>query len=132
MRYEILNDNTVENVISADETFMLSQYPEGNYRIAPDSGAIRLVETSYKITKLAFLNRFTDEEAITIDLASIGSTVQAASMRRYMSKVNAANFIDLSREDTRAGVLALESAGVLANGRAAEILDTPIAPEERP
>ena len=85
-----------------------------------------------RITRLAFLSRFTDEEAVALDLASIGATVEAATLRRYMAKVNAANFIDLSREDTRAGVLALESIGILAEGRALEILDAPIQPEEVP
>lgn len=84
------------------------------------------------ITRLAFLSRFTDEEAVTIDLASIGATVEAAMMRRYLSKVEAASFIDLEREDTRKGVLALESAGILAEGRALEILDSPIEPHEVP
>ena len=37
------------------------------------------------ITRLAFLNRFTDAEAISIDLASIGATEQAAGLRRYMN-----------------------------------------------
>lgn len=51
-------------------------------------------------------------------------------MRRYMQKVNAAKFIDLDRDDTRAGVQALEAAGVVGAGRAAEILDAPIEPHE--
>lgn len=84
-----------------------------------------------RVTRLAFLNRFTDQEAIAFDLASIGATVQAASMRRFMSKVNAATFIDLNRPDTRAGVEALETAGLLAAGRAAEILDADIKPGEQ-
>ena len=84
------------------------------------------------ITRLAFLNRFTDAEAISIDLASIGATAQEAGLRRYMNKVNAATFIDLARPDTRAGVQALEAGGVLAAGRAAEILDSDILDEERP
>lgn len=84
-----------------------------------------------KITRLAFLDRFTDAEAIAIDLASIGATVQAATMRRHMQKVNAATFIDLAREDTRAGVLALEAGGLLAEGRALEILDAPVSDIER-
>lgn len=83
-----------------------------------------------RITRLAFLSRFTDAEAVAIDLASIGATPQAAGMRRYMSKVNAATYIDLDRADTRAGVQALEAAGVLAAGRALQILDAPVQPEE--
>jgi len=85
-----------------------------------------------QITRLAFLSRFTDEEAINLDLASQGATVAAAKLRRYMSKVNAASFIDLSREDTRSGVLALEPIGILAEGRALEILDAPIQEHEVP
>ena len=84
------------------------------------------------ITRLAFLDRFADEEAIAIDLASQGATAQAAAMRRYMSKVNAAAFIDLDRPDTRAGVQALEAAGLIADGRALEILDAPVLDHERP
>ena len=87
---------------------------------------------SWKITKLAFLNRFTDAEFIMFDLAaqhdsSASPDVKqaAAGLRRYMSKVNAATYIDLTREDTRVGVQILESLGMLASGRAIEILDTP-------
>lgn len=78
-----------------------------------------------RISRLAFLSRFTDAEAIAIDIASQGTTVQAAAMRRYTNKVNAAEFIDLTRSDTRAGVQALESASLIGVGRAAAILDTP-------
>lgn len=53
-------------------------------------------------------------------------------MRRYMSKVDAATFIDLDRPDTRAGVQALEAAGLLIEGRALEILDAPVLAHERP
>lgn len=84
------------------------------------------------VTRLAFLNRFTDAEAIAIDLASIGATVQAASMRRYMQKVNNSAYIDLDRADTRSGVQALEAGGVLAAGRAATILDAEVQESERP
>ena len=44
----------------------------------------------------------------------------------------AATFVDLLRPDTRAGVQMLEAAGLLAEGRALEILDAQILPEERP
>jgi len=83
------------------------------------------------ITQLAFMTRFTDAEAIAIDLASIGATVAAASMRRYLDKLKVAKYIDLDRADTRSGVQTLEVIGLIAAGRALEILDNPIAPEER-
>lgn len=83
-----------------------------------------------RITKLAFFSRFTDAEAIAIDLASIGATVQAAGLRRALKKTELATYIDLSLEETRNGVLMLESFGLLAPGRALVILDTPVLPSE--
>ncbi len=84
-----------------------------------------------RITRLAFLDRFTDAEAVAIDLASIGATVQAAGLRRYLHKVNSAQHIDLARADLQAGVQALEAAGLLAAGRAQQILTAPITDIER-
>lgn len=131
MRYEILNTaGEVENTIVASLEFVEATFP-GRYREVPDAPAPEPVPQT-QITRLAFLSRFTDEEAIALDLASHGATVEAATLRRYLSKVNAATFIDLSREDTRAGVLALEPLGILAEGRALEILDAPIQDHEVP
>ena len=83
-----------------------------------------------RITRLAFMTRFTDTEAVTIDLASIGATPQAAAMRRYQTKINAATYVDLDLAETRNGVQLLEAAGVLAAGRAAIILDAVTKPAE--
>ena len=88
--------------------------------------------TERHVSNKAFLSRFTDDEAIDIDLASIGATREAATVRRYLSKVNAAQQIDLADNETRTGVQALEAAGLLAPGRALAILDTPIEPKELP
>ena len=88
--------------------------------------------TGRLISNKAFLSRFTDDEAIGIDLASIGATREAAAVRRYLSKVNAAQNIDLTDDETRTGVQALEAAGLLQPGRALAILDAPIEPKELP
>jgi len=127
---EILDaDGNVTNVIVADEEFAEAQHP-GAWRLAADQPEQVPAPELRRITRLAFLSRFSDSEAVAIDLASIGATPQAAGMRRYMSKVNAATYIDLDRADTRAGVQALEAAGMLAAGRALQILDAPVQPEE--
>lgn len=102
---------------------------DGNEFTAPQPAPSAVVT---QITRLAFLSRFSDAEAVALDLASLGATVAAATMRRYLSKVDAASFIDLKREDTRAGVTALEAMGILAPGRALEILDAPIQDHEVP
>lgn len=133
MIIEILDtEGLVVNRISADETFAEAHYP-GAWRVSqePESQPVTIPEDR-KITKLAFLNRFTDAEAIALDLVSIGATVEAATMRRFLKKVDAATFIDLNRSDTRDGVFYLESVGLLSAGRALIILDSPINPEERP
>lgn len=92
-----------------------------------------------RITRLAFRNRFTMAEKTTLELAALDdpsaamqARQQAAMLRAYLADVAAATFIELTREDIRDGVALLETMGLLAAGRALEILDAPIQPVERP
>lgn len=130
MRIEIMDGDTVTNSIIASPEEAERQYP-GAWRVA----AVQLDPppeiADMRITRLAFLDRFTDAEAVQIDLASIGATVEAAQVRRYLHKVNSATHIDLARADLQAGVQALEAAGLLAAGRALAILDAPVEAHER-
>lgn len=84
-----------------------------------------------KITVLAFRNRFTQAEKISIEMASMdnpaGTTQQrqlAASLRVMASDIAVATFIDLSRADTISGVTSLETYGIIGAGRANAILTT--------
>lgn len=78
------------------------------------------VETGY-ITSLALRNRFTLAEKVALyTVAKTNPLIQI-----YLDDVTNATFIDLTRADTRAGVIALENAGLIAPGRALIILDTP-------
>lgn len=90
-----------------------------------------------KITNLAFRNRFTLTEKITIEIASLDSPTatsqqrqMAAMLRVYMRDIDNATYIDLSRADTQAGVRQLETYGIIGPGRADEILLAPPAPVE--
>ena len=92
-----------------------------------------------RVTRLAFRNRFTQTEKIAIEIAQLDNPTatmparaQAAALRASQADVQASTFIDLSRADTRAGVHALETAGILAAGRALEILDAPVQASEKP
>ena len=92
-----------------------------------------------RITRLAFRNRFTQAEKVMLEIAALDNPAatmpqrqQAAALRAALADTAAATFIDLSRAETRAGVQMLETAGLLAAGRALEILDAEITPEERP
>lgn len=92
-----------------------------------------------RITRLAFRNRFTQAEKVMMELAALDDPTapmaqrqQAAAIRVYLADVAASTFVDLARADTRAGVQALEAAGLLAPGRALQILDAPVQAHERP
>ena len=89
------------------------------------------------ITRLAFDNRFTTAESVRLEIAqlddpgaSMSARQAAAALRASQRKVDRALYIDLERADTRAGVQQLEALTLLEAGRAAQILDAPIQPEE--
>lgn len=91
------------------------------------------------ITYWAFRKRFTTAERIALELgalddptAPIAERQVAASVRVYLADAAAAAWIDLDDDATRAGLDALEAAGLLAEGRAAEIAEAPVADSERP
>ena len=86
----------------------------------------------WRITKFAFRSRFTQTEKVTIEIASLDNPSAgmearslAAALRSNQQDIMAAQFIDLALPDTRGGVQALETYGLIGAGRAAEILDTP-------
>lgn len=92
----------------------------------------------WRVTKLAFRNRLTLAEKAALEFAALDNPagsqaerMQAATLRVYLADVFAATFIDLAHPDTRAGVQMLEAAGLLAAGRALEILGAPIEAHER-
>ncbi len=91
------------------------------------------------ITRAAFRARFTQAEKISIELAGLDdpsaameARSQAAAIRTYQKDVDAAEFIDLTDPATAGGVQALEAAGLLAEGRAADILTAPVQWSELP
>jgi hypothetical protein len=91
------------------------------------------------ITQLAFRNRFTKAEKVAIDMAAIDDPNAPEEMREQQAELRvsladsmAASYIDLDRQDTREGVETLEAFGILAPGRAAQILDNPVQEVERP
>lgn len=71
-----------------------------------------------KLTKLEFLNRMTAEERISIREAAKVSP----AIHDYMAMLDAAQDVDLTDGRTIGGVQTLEVAGLIGEGRAAEIL----------
>lgn len=90
-----------------------------------------------RLSRLAFRNRFTATEKATIEFAAADNPAaptpqrqQAAALRANLADQRDAEFIDLTRADTRTGVLTLEAMGLIGPGRALVILDTPPSPTE--
>lgn len=114
--------------IEAPADFDVARMAE--YRYA--DGVLSL-QPATQVTRLAFRNRFTAAEKVALELASLDNPAgtleqrqQAAALRVYLTDVASSSFVDLSRPDTRAGVQQLEAWGLLATGRAPQILDAPI------
>lgn len=87
--------------------------------------------TSWKITRLAFRQRFTQAEKVAMEIAALDNPAapmanrqMAAALRATLADMAVSTFIDLQRPDTRTGTQQLEALGLLAPGRAAVILDT--------
>lgn len=90
------------------------------------------------ITVGAFRGRFSQEEKIRIELASLDdpsasmeSRTVAAAIRAAEKDASASQYIDLREPRTVSGVNAYESFGLLAAGRASEILETTPVEKER-
>ncbi|MDR0275939.1 MAG: hypothetical protein LBI48_11500 [Burkholderiaceae bacterium] len=156
MKYALIKGGAVVNVIEAEAGFAATLTGYDDVIEAGDAGIGWLwdgaslappvpQEPSAQpqaerrcVTRLAFRNRFTLVEKAALELAALDNPAAdmaaravPASLRAYMKDVDAATFIDLDNPDARAGVQMLEAMGLLAAGRAAQIVDAPVREEER-
>ena len=121
-----------DEYINAPANFDITRLAEYVY-----ADGVLTLAPSTQITKLAFRNRFTSAEKVAIEIAALDvptATMQArslsAALRANQQDLAVAQFIDLTRTDTRTGVQTLEAVGLLAAGRAAVILDAALAEVE--
>jgi hypothetical protein len=105
---------------------MQSEMVEAGATVEYINGAViitpvpRVVETTtHIITKREFLKRITAEEYATLKAASAAN----AQVDYYWQMYMLSEEIDLNHPDTVGGINALESIGIFAAGRAAEILN---------
>ncbi len=119
-------DDYTGPAIAAPADFDISRM--GDYRVSED-GTLALVAQT-RLTRLQFRTRFTAQEKAMLELAAMDDAtaptaqrLQAASLRAYLADLDAAEFVDLADATTVAGVQALEAAGLLATGRAAQVLE---------
>lgn len=132
---QISNDNTVVAV-----SFLSSQVNDDNM-ILISSDQLVSVGDKYLdgefirpnviqpkvITKLAFKQRLTQAERIAIRAAASSNPI----VFDFLDILDSATFVDLQRADTIDGINAMEVAGLLAVGRATEILNAPVQDHER-
>ena len=81
-------------------------------------GVENLVEHPNRITKKQFLDLFTDQEIATI----LAAAETNATLEVFYEKVKIATYINLNEQAVQLGLQMLELGGLLAQGRAAEIL----------
>ncbi len=136
--YHIMDGEAIINTIVADEAFVEQHYP-GAWALAPEPEPTP-AELDTRITRLAFRNRFSTSEKVALEIAALDDPAapmaqrqQAAALRAHLKDLDSANWVDLTRPETISAVQSLEAGGLLAEGRAAEILDvTTITDIERP
>jgi len=150
MRAHVIKDEKIHNTIEVESLDSLPDMQLVDADIVGGTIGDRFVngqvlpaekptEPGRKITVLAFRRRFTAIEKATIEFAaahnpfvSTEQQLRQATIRAYLADVATAKHIEPDRDDTRAGVEVLEHFGLLAVGRAAQILDAPIQPHELP
>ena len=134
-------DSYPGNAIEAPPDFDITRM--GDYRVDED-GALTLMPAAATmparaITYWAFRKRFTHAERVGLELAALDDPgtgaeqrQQSAGVRVYLADAAAADWIDLDDADSRDSVAALEAMGLLAEGRAVQIIDAPVLAAERP
>lgn len=107
-----------------------------DYRLI--DGVLTLPAPKRRITRLAFRNRFTQAEKVAIEIAQLDNPTapmpqraQAAALRASQADLSVTQYVDLDRAETRGGVQMLEVAGLLAAGRALQILDSEVLEHEQ-
>lgn len=95
--------------------FRITDVDGTSYEAIPPAVVVELKTT---LTKLEYMNRFTDTE-----LAGIYTAAKSAiQVEVWLEKFKLATDISLTDQRTVEGLQALEAAGLLAVGRASEIL----------
>jgi hypothetical protein len=143
MRYAIIKDGVVINTVNADdgiaeaiaaqsegiavqseEAGVGHTYADGVFTAPYVAPPVVLPPAKRKLSKLAFINLFTDAEYETILAAAKQSVQVEAWVEKFrMTSVDPdGGSIDMEDPRTIGGIQTLEAAGILGAGRAAQIL----------
>jgi hypothetical protein len=113
--------------VSADGSYMMGYY-DGPSDLEDWDGTGLPEKTIVQppVTPLAFLRRFTREERVSIR----GTVKKDPMVEDFLSIIENGQYVDLSDEDTMAGLGYLVSISVLTPARQEEILQTPVKESE--
>jgi hypothetical protein len=114
-RYTDLDGNTVT---PSGSSKVLNTSANPSWAL-PDPEPVATVTTPKQLSKYQYMNLFTDQELATIYTVA-KSVIQ---IEVWLEKFKVAEVVDLADPSTVAGLHALEAGGLLAAGRAAEILN---------
>jgi hypothetical protein len=121
--FRVIDKSTGKTVYAygAESAYSFPEYPFADYdhiEVVPLADGTVETTQGYILTKLEYMMRFTDAELAAIYTAA----KQSVQVEVWLEKFKLAQEINLADTQTIAGVQALESAGLLDAGRAAEIL----------
>ena len=136
------NENEIIAVHNGQESIIPKSIIDANYTITDYTPPAPVPEPPAPelkwVSRYAFMARFTNDELAFIKIAGMDNPTKPMPERIAIQKINvmldmvmASTYIDLNRPETRAGVKSMEAFGLLATGRADEILDAPVQESER-
>jgi len=126
-RLGIAGESSTAVLLEREAIRRASSRCEAEVNAAMDTAAVQVVQffvtasdraTPERISRVEFLGRFTDAEMQAFIVASKSSP----ALEAYLIKIQSAEGVVLTDASTIAGVHALEMAGLIATGRAAEVL----------
>lgn len=120
--YAVQNRFTGETVhaYTADQPSHTDIYPFDTYNHIPQPVVIEPVVR--EVSGVSYLRRFTQSERIAIRAAASQSGVLDDYLKLLDATIQQGGIVNLDDEDTVAAVNLLEQAGLIADGRAVEIL----------
>lgn len=120
--YAVQNRSTGEIVTAytADAPSHADIYPFDTYNHIPQPEVV--VPVVREVSGISYLRRFTQAERIAIRGAASQSAVLDDYLKLLDATISQGGMVNLDDEDTVAAVQMLEQVGLIAAGRAAEIL----------
>lgn len=132
MRHFRATNRDTQEVVEYDADLPQAEHRNAPWRLeevfvgtSPDPGPPeppRVYQGRRQLTRLEFMRLFTSAERIAIRDFVAGTTAPAKAGRDFMAMMELSNEVDLDDADTVNGVNFMEARGLIAAGRAEEIL----------